>query len=138
MAMVFSVSSIYHINMVHLKPLQLVLVGTVLEITHFIFEIPTGIFADSFSRKICIIIGLFLVGIGLIIEGAFPFFIIILLAQVIWGMGDTFSSRADNAWIVDELAGDKIDSMFLKSTQFGQVNSIGQIIGGPLYWDDGD
>lgn len=126
-SMVFSVSSIYHINMVHLNPLQLVLVGTALEITHFIFEIPTGIVADLYSRKSSIVIGLFLVGVGLFIEGAVPIFTAIIIAQVIWGFGDTFTSGADHAWIVDEMDGKEIDFIFVKSAQIGQFTALAGI-----------
>jgi DHA3 family tetracycline resistance protein-like MFS transporter len=41
-SLVFTTSSLYHIQMVHLDPLQLVLVGTALEITHFLCEIPSS------------------------------------------------------------------------------------------------
>lgn len=123
-SMVFSASSLYHINVVHLNALQLVLVGTALEITHFIFEAPTGIIADRFSRKKSIVIGTFLVGVGLFIEGFFPLFIIIMLAQVIWGFGDTFISGADTAWIVDELGDEETEMVFVKAAQISQVTAL--------------
>ncbi|HEX2621554.1 MAG TPA: tetracycline efflux MFS transporter Tet(40), partial [Phototrophicaceae bacterium] len=41
--MVVTVNMIYQAVNVGLNPLQLVLVGTVLEITCFLFEVPTGI-----------------------------------------------------------------------------------------------
>lgn len=123
-SMVFSASSLYHINVVHLNALQLVLVGTALEITHFIFEAPTGIIADRFSRKKSIVIGTFLVGIGLFIEGAFPLFVIIMMAQIIWGFGDTFISGADTAWIVDEVGNQEIDIVFVKAAQISQLTAL--------------
>lgn len=48
----------YHIQGVHLNPLQLILVGTTLEAACFMFEIPTGIVADVHSRKLSIVIGI--------------------------------------------------------------------------------
>ena len=38
-------------------PLQLVLVGTTLELACFLFEIPTGIVADLYSRRLSVVIG---------------------------------------------------------------------------------
>ncbi|MCM3766692.1 hypothetical protein [Neobacillus niacini] len=43
---IFTVNLLYHVQVVKLDPLQLVLVGTVLELTVFLFEIPTGLVAD--------------------------------------------------------------------------------------------
>ncbi len=51
-AMCFSLTAtvmiVYHIENVHLNPLQLILLGTALETACFIFEIPTGIVADVY------------------------------------------------------------------------------------------
>lgn len=123
-SLVFTTSSLYHIEMVHLNALQLVLVGTALEVTHFLCEIPTGIVADRFSRKLSILIGLGLVGLGLFLEGAVQSFAIILVAQVIWGLGDTFTSGADTAWILDEIGEERMESLFLKGAQISQLTSL--------------
>ena len=41
----FTVNLIYQATVVNLDPLQMVLVGTVLEITTFVLEVPTGVVA---------------------------------------------------------------------------------------------
>ena len=92
--MMSMISAIYRVQSAGLDPLQLVLVGTVLEITVFIFEIPTGIVADIYSRRLSTIIGYFLIGLGFMLEGALPFFGTILLAQIVWGIVATFQSGA--------------------------------------------
>jgi MFS transporter, DHA3 family, tetracycline resistance protein len=83
----FVTGSIYYIRMVGLDPLQLVLVGTVLEFTCFCCEIPTGVIADIYSRKLSVIIGFSVIGIGFIIQGAMPSFAAILVAQIFFGSG---------------------------------------------------
>ena len=85
------------------QPFELLLVGTVLEGSIFLFEIPTGVVADVRSRRMSIIIGLILIGTGFAFEGAIPLFATVLIAQVIWGVGYTFISGAREAWIADEL-----------------------------------
>ena len=45
-SLISAVSSIYAITVAQLTPLQLVLVGTMLEASIFLFEIPTGVVAD--------------------------------------------------------------------------------------------
>src|SRR5512139_2177898 len=102
-SMMFSVDSVYQVELVGLNALQLVLVGSTLELSAFLFEVPTGVVADVFSRRLSIIVGMFIMGAGFVVEGSFPFFAPILLAQVIWALGYTFTSGATEAWIADEV-----------------------------------
>jgi DHA3 family tetracycline resistance protein-like MFS transporter len=118
------ISAIYRVQTAGLNPLQLVLVGTVLELTVFIFEIPTGIVADLKSRRLSVIIGYFLIGVGFMVEGAFPFFATILLAQVIWGIGATFTSGAEEAWLADELGEDGLTQVYLRGSQLAQIGTL--------------
>ncbi len=83
--LVFTVSAVYQVNVVGLNPLQLVLVGTAMEATVFLCEIPTGVLADVYSRRLSIIIGTFLIGASYLLEGIYPLFTVVLLAQVLWG-----------------------------------------------------
>jgi DHA3 family tetracycline resistance protein-like MFS transporter len=122
--MVFTVNLVYQVQEAHLNPLQLVLVGTVLEATCFLFEVPTGIVADVYSRRLSIIIGVFLLGIGLGVQGLVPNFGVILLAQVIWGIGYTFTSGAQEAWITDEVGVERAGDLFLRGSQVALIASI--------------
>ncbi|NJC98707.1 MAG: MFS transporter, partial [Anaerolineae bacterium] len=74
-AMMFTVTSLYEATVAGLTPVQLILVGTTLEISAFVFEVPTGIVADVYSRRSSIIIGYILMGLGFLIEGLFPSFL---------------------------------------------------------------
>lgn len=123
-SLVFTVSQVYYIEMLELNPFQLVLVGTVLEISCFIFEIPTGIVADILSRKLSVIIGLVLMGIAFIVEGSIPLFITVIFSQILWGIGYTFTSGADEAWIADELGGKDLEGTYLRGAQVGQFGSL--------------
>lgn len=123
-AMLFVVTSLYEATVAGLTPVQLILVGTALEISAFIFEVPTGIVADVYSRKLSIIIGYILMGLGFLVEGLFPSFLPILLAQVIWGLGYTFTSGATQAWISDEIGEDDANKLFLRATQVGLFASL--------------
>ena len=101
--MIFTMSALYQVQRAQLSVIQLVLVGTVLELSIFLFEIPTGMVADAVSRRLSVILGVFLIGAGFLLEGALPIFATILLAQVLWGLGYTFTSGATQAWITDEI-----------------------------------
>jgi DHA3 family tetracycline resistance protein-like MFS transporter len=123
-SLIFTVNLLYHVTVVHLSPLQLVLVGTILESSVFLFEIPTGILADVKSRRLSIIIGYILIGIGFIVEGSFPVFGAVALAQVIWGLGYTFTSGATQAWVADELGEARAGKAFLRGSQAGMVGGL--------------
>jgi DHA3 family tetracycline resistance protein-like MFS transporter len=122
--MIFVASSLYQITVAGLTPLQLVLIGTTLEGAAFVFEIPTGIIADIYSRKLSIIIGFILMGMGFLVEGFFPAFLPILIAQVIWGLGYTFTSGAGEAWISDEIGEERANKLFLRATKVGLYASL--------------
>jgi DHA3 family tetracycline resistance protein-like MFS transporter len=123
-AMLFVVTSLYEATVAGLTPVQLILVGTALEVSAFLFEVPTGIVADVYSRRLSIIIGYVLMGLGFLIEGFFPSFLPILLAQVVWGLGYTFTSGATEAWISDEIGEDDANRLFLRATQVGLFASL--------------
>lgn len=124
-----TLSMLYRIDVVGLNPFQLVLVGTALEIAAFSFEIPTGILADLYSRRLSVIVGMFVVGIGFMFEGLLPYFVTVLIAQVIWGAGWTFISGAREAWIADELGEEGIGRVYLRGSQ---IHQAGWILGVPL------
>jgi len=123
-AMMFVTMSLYEATVAGLTPLQLVLVGTTVELSIFVFEVPTGVVADIYSRRLSIIIGYLLMGLGLLVEGLFPAFLPILLAQVIWGLGYTFTSGATQAWITDEVGEEHANKLFLPATPVGLFASL--------------
>jgi DHA3 family tetracycline resistance protein-like MFS transporter len=125
----FTTYVIYRVEVAHLDPLQLVLLGTLLEGTIFLFEIPTGIVADIYSRRLSVIIGTLLIGIGHAIEGLAPIFWVIMLSQFVWGLGYTFISGAFSAWITDEVSDKRVGPIFLRGDQ---LSLIGNLLGIPL------
>jgi DHA3 family tetracycline resistance protein-like MFS transporter len=122
--LVFTTSAIYRVQSVGLNPLQLVLVGTTLEVTAFVFEIPTGVVADITSRRLSVIIGVFLIGVGFAVEGLAPLFWLVLLSQVLWGLGFTFVSGALSAWITDEIGVERATPVFLRRTRLSLVGNL--------------
>jgi DHA3 family tetracycline resistance protein-like MFS transporter len=131
-SMIFAASSIYQVTVANLSPLQLVLVGTTLELSVFLFEVPTGIVADIYSRRLSIIIGYFLIGSGFILEGSIPLFISIIIAQILWGVGFTFTSGATQAWITDEIGEVAANRAFLRSNQISQATALLGLVAGAV------
>ncbi len=123
-SLIFTVNMIYQATVVGLNPLQLVLVGTTLEATAFLFEVPTGVVADMYSRRLSVIIGYVMIGVGFLVEGLLPFFATILLAQVIWGIGYTFTSGATEAWLSDEIGEANAGRAFMRAAQVVQLTTL--------------
>jgi MFS transporter, DHA3 family, tetracycline resistance protein len=114
----------YYVRTIGMNPLQLVLVGTAVELTCFVFEVPTGIVADTVSRRLSVIIGGLLVGVCYLLTGLVPVFLAIIVAEVIRGIGATFMSGAFDAWITDEVGADNVGPVFVRASQFGRVFSL--------------
>jgi MFS transporter, DHA3 family, tetracycline resistance protein len=132
-SMIFVVTSFYEATVAHLTGLQLVLVGTTVEATILLFEIPTGIVADAYSRRLSIIIGYFIMGWAFIVEGLFPAFLPIILAQILWGLGYTFTSGATQAWLSDEIGEENANRTFLRANKFDLAGAlVGMLIAIPL------
>ncbi len=123
-ALIFTVNLVYQAETVGLNPLQLVLVGTTLETVAFLCEVPTGVVADVYSRRLSVIIGTVLVGVGFVIEAAMPVFAAALLAQVIWGLGSTFTSGAQEAWLADEVGEERAGVIYLRAAQAGALGDL--------------
>ena len=102
----------------------MVLVGTVLEVTCFLFEVPTGIVADLWSRRVSVIIGFVLVGAGFAVEGIVATFAAAIVGNIVWGIGYTFTSGALQAWITDEVGEEHVAPVFTRETQIDLSFSI--------------
>lgn len=128
-ALVVTVNLIYQLEVAKLSPLQLVLVGTALEVVCFLCQVPTGVLADVYSRRLAVILGTLIIGVGFVIEGSFPRFETIVLGQALFGIGATLSDGAEQAWIADEIGEERVGRIFLRSAQIGL---LGGLLGAPI------
>jgi DHA3 family tetracycline resistance protein-like MFS transporter len=126
-SLIFTVNMVYQVTVVGLSPLQLVLVGTILETAVFLFEIPTGVLADVRSRKLSVVIGYVVMGTGFLLEGSVPAFWAVALSQVVWGLGYTFTSGATQAWIADEVGEKQSGDAFLRGSQAARIGGLAAI-----------
>jgi MFS transporter, DHA3 family, tetracycline resistance protein len=118
------VMAVYLVSELNLSPLQLVLMGTAMEAAVFVFEVPTGVVADMYSRRLSMIIGFVGMGVAWMLVGlvAAPWAIIALWA--VWGLSYTFTSGAYEAWITDEVGAENIGSLFLRGTRISYVGAV--------------
>ena len=97
------VTSLYLVVEADLSAAQLLVYGAVLALTTVVAEIPTGVTADTISRKWSLVIAHLAMGVGMTMTGFVTAFPLILVTQVFWSLGWTFLSGADIAWVTDEL-----------------------------------
>jgi MFS transporter, DHA3 family, tetracycline resistance protein len=123
-AVTFTVTAVYFVTTVGMNPLQLVLVGTVMEASIFVFEVPTGVVADTYSRRASLIAGWAVMGAAMILVGAVPSVAAILAGYAIWGLGYTFTSGAYEAWITDEVGAENVGPVFLRGARLSYVGAL--------------
>ncbi len=128
--MIFTVYSIFVVLTLGFTPFQLVLLGTILEGTYLLCEVPTGVVADTVSRRLSVVIGLVGSGLAFLILGLSHSFLVVALTQVMWGLFASFQSGADVAWLTDELGEEAARPHYLRGTQIGNVAALAGILVG--------
>ncbi|MDX6407342.1 MAG: transporter, family, tetracycline resistance protein [Gaiellaceae bacterium] len=122
--LVWVLAPVYFVKTVGMSPLQLVLVGTFMELTVFVFEVPTGIVADVYSRRLSTILGVVIMGLAIVLVGSIAEAWAVILGWSIWGFGYTFTSGATDAWLADEIGVANVRSVYLRSAQFARIVSL--------------
>ncbi len=127
-SLVWTAMLVYQVQVVGMDPLQLVLAGTAMEVSIFLCEVPTGVVADVVSRRLSALIGYALLGVSYLIQGLVPVFPAIVLGNIVWGIGHTFTSGAYEAWLVDELGQGQAAQAFMRGAQAERVGGIAGIV----------
>jgi DHA3 family tetracycline resistance protein-like MFS transporter len=128
--MIFTVYSIFVVLSLGFTPFQLVLLGTILEGTYLLCEVPSGVVADTVSRRLSVVIGLVGSGVAFLVLGLSHSFLLVALSQVMWGVFASFQSGADVAWLTDELGEEAARPHYLRGSQIGNVAALAGIIVG--------
>ena len=121
------VFSVFLIVEIGLDPLRLVLMGTILEASFLLFEVPTGVVADTVSRRLSVIVGVAGSGLGFLLLGASTSFLMAGLSQVVWGVFATFVSGADVAWLTDEVGEERAREYYVRGDQLWNLASLAGI-----------
>lgn len=122
--LVWVLAPVYFVTTVGMSPLQLVLVGTFMELTIFLFEVPTGIVADVYSRRLSVVIGFLVMGAAIVFVGLVPEAWAVIVGWSIWGFGYTFTSGAADAWLADEIGLDNVRPVYLRAAQLSRVVAL--------------
>jgi MFS family permease len=130
------VTSLYLVVDTDLSPFQLVFIGVAQGIVSLVFEIPTGVMADTISRKWSLVIFHILLGISMVVTGLVTTFPALVATQMLWGIAWTFASGADIAWVTDELNCPKrISAVLTAQARWQQAGAASGMLGfGALAW----
>ena len=120
---VSSVWTLYFESM-RLSLTQIALIYTVITIAGIVLEVPTGVIADSYSRRLSVILGGLFIGLCYTSMGLFPMFLVALIAAFLESIGDACVSGALEAWITDEVGPEQVGPVFVRAAQ----------ISAPMYW----
>jgi DHA3 family tetracycline resistance protein-like MFS transporter len=112
-----TIFSVYLIVEAELGGFELLILGTVLEGSILLFEVPTGVVADTVSRRLSVIVGMAITGGALLLFGSVPRFAWLVVASSAWGLGATFVSGAYEAWITDEVGEEAAAQLYVRGAQ---------------------
>ena len=118
------VISIYLVRDLDLSPLELVLMGTAMEAAVFLFEVPTGAVADTYGRKLSLVIGFLGMGTAWLLVGVATEAWVIIVLWAVWGVAYTFTSGAYEAWITDEVGVERIPQVFLRGARIAYAGAF--------------
>ena len=124
MAIGWTLAPVYFVQEVGMDPLQLVLTGTFMEIAYFLFEVPTGVVADSYSRRVSVIVAQAIMGISFVVTGLVTSVPLILAAAALMGFGWTFKSGAIDAWLADEVGQERLGREYQRGAQVARVFTL--------------
>jgi DHA3 family tetracycline resistance protein-like MFS transporter len=116
-----TVQMVYFATRVTSDPFQLVLIWTVFQTSVLLFEIPTGVIADIYSRRLSVILGFLVTSLGSLFVGVCQTYSLVLLGMVILGIGDALLSGALDAWIADEIGNERVGPVYMRGSQVGQI-----------------
>src|SRR6187455_1474235 len=124
MAIGWTLAPVYFVQEVGMDPLQLVLTGTFMEIAYFLFEVPTGVVADSYSRRTSVTVAQVIMGVSLVVTGLVTSVPLILAAAALLGFGWTFKSGAIDAWLADEVGPERLGYEYQRGAQVARIFTL--------------
>jgi MFS family permease len=128
-AVALATYGLYVVREAGLSPLELVLLGTITEASSFLFEVPTGVIADVYSRRLSVLLAVVTTAVAFTVMGAVPGFLFLAIGSALFALGWTFRSGALEAWLADEIGEERAAASYLRGAQLSQA---GYLVGIPV------
>ena len=106
---------------------QFTVLWSMLNLSTVIFEMPTGIMADRFSRKWSVCLGILFEVIAILTILATKDYLLLAFGFLSWGVGQAFGSGANSALLYDSLKADGLEDKFHKTV--GNATSLALVSG---------
>ena len=107
-SVIWGINTLFLLRVAGLSIFQMLLVNTTFTVGQIIFEVPTGVVADTIGRKVALLLGIGTILVStLVYVGAAQFHWglgTFMAASVFLGLGFTFQVGTVDAWLVDALA----------------------------------
>jgi MFS transporter, DHA3 family, tetracycline resistance protein len=117
-ALSWTTGAVYLVRDAGLTPLQLVLAGTALEVAYFVSEVPTGVLADLYSRRLSLVVSAFVCGLGMVLVALAEGAPAVLAGMALWGFGWTFRSGAD------EVGAERLGAAYQRGAQAERAGGL--------------
>jgi MFS family permease len=129
-------SGLYFVVTAHLTAAQLVILGTSTSLALLLANIPVGVWADVFSRKWLLVLGQLILAAAMVLTGLVTAFPLLVLTQVLWGLGWACLVGVDVAWLNDELPDpQRVARVLAASARWGITGRVvGTLALGLLGW----
>lgn len=105
---------------------EAILLDTFSAVTSLVFEVPSGILADRYSRKKLIIIGEIIIFINFLILLVSSHYVVFVIGALLSGIGDACVSGTGEAFIYDSLLQEKEEDKYLELVS--KINKWGFIV----------
>lgn len=121
----------------HQIPIGLIVFAAVFySLGQFVFEVPTGIFADLFGQRLSLMLGFFIEAMGLFLILLFPTTVGLCLSYLCGGIAGAFLSGSEEALIYENVARTQnkyahVYANYINSQTIGMV--IANLVGGGLF-----
>ena len=124
----------FYLNRLGISYALMFTIETIFSICIFLFEIPTGIIADKFGRKISLFLGTLLFGISHLISGTTLNIGIFIFGQIIGAIGLSLESGADKALIYEnsKYQNKTPQEISAIASRFDGFGTVGMLIAFPL------
>lgn len=140
-ALIWAINTIFLIRVGGLSLFEVMIVNAIFTVGQMVFEIPTGVVADTIGRKASLLLCMITLVISTLLYVLTPVWGLgiwgFIAASAIIGLGFTFQTGALDAWLVDALDGTGWEKPKEKVFAWGQMASgggmlVGSLMGGVL------
>ncbi len=126
-SLIWAINTIFLIREGGLGLFEVMIVNAVFTVGQMVFEVPTGVVADTIGRKASLLLGMATLFISTLLYVLTPVWGLgiwgFVAASLIIGLGFTFQTGALDAWLVDALDAVKWDRPKERAFAWGQMAS---------------